>query len=139
MKKWISQCDNHMRDNTPKALCAVWVQYAECSGHFQYTSQSENKKLIWSVWIFKNIFDFVFVSLLTEIKMHLFLYAHSFQIMTFVTSGTQKCSWYYLFLYRSIYAASLLPLSRYQLQELFRYQNRLGIILVNMCSHGYIT
>ena len=40
-----------------KALRAVWVQYAEYSGHFSIhsayllTSQSENKKLSWSVWI----------------------------------------------------------------------------------------
>ena len=38
-------------DHAPKAPRAVWAQYTEYSGHFQYTaylqkSQSENRKLI---------------------------------------------------------------------------------------------
>ena len=36
-KKWISRRDDHARDHAPKAPRAVWAQYAECSGHFQYT------------------------------------------------------------------------------------------------------
>ena len=55
VKKKISRCDVHALDHTPKAPRAVWAQYAVCSGHFQNTtayllmSQSENKKLSWSV------------------------------------------------------------------------------------------
>ena len=37
VKKWISWCDDHMRDHATKALHAVWAQYTECSGQFQYT------------------------------------------------------------------------------------------------------
>ena len=36
-KKWISWCDVRARDYAPKAHRAVLAQYAECSGHFQYT------------------------------------------------------------------------------------------------------
>ena len=36
-KKWISRCNVHARDHAPKAPRAVLAQYAECSGHFQYT------------------------------------------------------------------------------------------------------
>ena len=36
-KKWISRCDVRTRDHAPKASRAVLAQYAECSGHFQYT------------------------------------------------------------------------------------------------------
>ena len=32
-----SRCDVHVRDHTPKAPRAVWAQYVECIGHFQYT------------------------------------------------------------------------------------------------------
>ena len=40
-KIWISRCDVHTHDHAPKAPRAVWAQYAECSGHFQYTFTKE--------------------------------------------------------------------------------------------------
>ena len=36
-KKWISRYDVRTRDYAWKAPRVVWAQYAECSGHFQYT------------------------------------------------------------------------------------------------------
>ena len=36
-KKWIGRCDVRAPDHAPKAPRAVLAQYAECSGHFQYT------------------------------------------------------------------------------------------------------
>ena len=36
-EKWISRCDVHADDHAPKAPHTVWVQFGECSGHFQYT------------------------------------------------------------------------------------------------------
>ena len=45
-KKWISRCDVRARDHAPKAPRAVWAQYA-----YLLESQSENKKLSWSVWM----------------------------------------------------------------------------------------
>ena len=34
---WISRCDGYMCKHAPKAPCAVWAQYTECTRHFQYT------------------------------------------------------------------------------------------------------
>ena len=45
-KKLISQCDVHTLDRAPKAPRAVWAQYAECSGHFQYTLRVFTEELI---------------------------------------------------------------------------------------------
>ena len=45
-KKWISQCDIYARNHAPKAPRAVWAQYTECSGHFQYTPRLFTKEPI---------------------------------------------------------------------------------------------
>ena len=59
-KKWISRCDVLARDHAPKAPRAVWAQSKRITRSAVDTfntlriilkSQSENKKLSWSVWI----------------------------------------------------------------------------------------
>ena len=45
-EKWISPCDDHARDHTPRVPREVWVQYAERSEHFQYTFRAFTKEPI---------------------------------------------------------------------------------------------
>ena len=64
-KKWIGRCDVRARDHAPKAPRAVWAQSGRSLGavrgvqwtfsiHSAYLlkSQSESKKLSWSVWMY---------------------------------------------------------------------------------------